>query len=519
MDHLASVPGPEQSPWIKSLAVSPDGTYVAFSSYFANELTDRVAITVYDVNKKAIVKTLDRKNGGHEHNISALVFSADGRLLVSGSWDEAVKIWNCEDWTCKSTLVGHTDAVRDVEFIAGTSTVVSCGYDGRVLKWNSETGEKEESRIFNPRWDIDSLCVSNGARFIAATVRERFNDVVAGVTTAGGGESDRATLIRLWRTSDLSDLVPKRSIKERAYVEYRQIGSKITNIVFSPDSLRFVTGFESGLISLDHVGRDANLMSDSGRLNLVPFCQLPAKTNYVDFSPSAEFVEVNSDHQSCRIHCLDRRQNNFIEGDFFASANTVDGSYLRTKQGGLKYCSGTLEVSRLIPDLPTDPLASSFSEDGKFYSRADSNGKIECFLLSKGNASLDFQIAGSNDIRSIMISNDGVLFVTGHNDGRVCLYNRKSKQLLHTLHRHVQPVTSISFNTDTTRIATGSNDGSVRIWGIESGLSLLHLRNHEGEIVQVLFSPDGRRLAVASNTRYSDDVGILRIWQTFSVKK
>ena len=519
LEHLVTIRRPKQSPWINSLAVSSDGKYVAFSNYFSNDLKDRVAITVYDVAKQAIVKSLDRNTGGHEHNIPALAFSVDGRQLASGSWDETVKIWDCDDWVCKSTLVGHTDAVRDVEFIDETSTVISCGYDGRVLKWDSETGEKEAPEIFNPRWDVDSLCVSNDATFIAGTATERFNDVVAGVLTAGGGESGGANSIRIWNSSDLSDLVPKRNIKERAYVEYRHVGSHISNIVFSPDSLRFVAGFECGLVSLDDVGRDSNLMSDSGRLSLVPFYQLPEKINYVDFSPSAEFIEVNSDHQTCRINCLDQQRSKSIEGSFFESANAVDGSYLRTKQGGLKFCSGSSEVSRLIADFATEPLASSFSAQGKFYSRANSNGKIESYLLSNGNASLDFQIAGSKDIRSIRISNDGGLFATGHNDGRVCLYNRKSQKLLHTMHRHVRPVTSISFNRGATRIATGSNDGSVRIWDVESGLSLLHLRNHEGPISQVSFSPDSRRLAVASNVRYSDDVGVLRIWQTYSVAK
>ena len=45
-----------------------------------------------------------------KHRVSSVCFSADGDLLVSGSWDCTLKIWSkgsSGNFECKSTLAGH----------------------------------------------------------------------------------------------------------------------------------------------------------------------------------------------------------------------------------------------------------------------------------------------------------------------------------------------------------------------------------------------------------------------------
>ena len=45
-----------------------------------------------------------------KHSVSSVCFSADGDLLVSGSYDKTLKIWSkgsSGTFECKSTLTGH----------------------------------------------------------------------------------------------------------------------------------------------------------------------------------------------------------------------------------------------------------------------------------------------------------------------------------------------------------------------------------------------------------------------------
>ena len=45
-----------------------------------------------------------------KHRVSSVCFSADGNLLVSGSFDKTLKIWSVGssgNYECQSTLTGH----------------------------------------------------------------------------------------------------------------------------------------------------------------------------------------------------------------------------------------------------------------------------------------------------------------------------------------------------------------------------------------------------------------------------
>jgi len=46
--------------------------------------------------------------------IVSVAFSPDGGILVSGSTDNTVKVWDASTGQCLSTLLGHSDRVRTV---------------------------------------------------------------------------------------------------------------------------------------------------------------------------------------------------------------------------------------------------------------------------------------------------------------------------------------------------------------------------------------------------------------------
>ena len=71
-----------QGPGTKSLAWSPDGRTLAVASGHA--------IALVDVATKDIRATLT----GHEAPIMALAFTPDGQRLLSGGWDQNVRVWD-----------------------------------------------------------------------------------------------------------------------------------------------------------------------------------------------------------------------------------------------------------------------------------------------------------------------------------------------------------------------------------------------------------------------------------------
>ena len=39
--------------------------------------------------------------------VTSIIFTPDGKLLASGSYDKTVRIFNLEDGTCQKVLEGH----------------------------------------------------------------------------------------------------------------------------------------------------------------------------------------------------------------------------------------------------------------------------------------------------------------------------------------------------------------------------------------------------------------------------
>ena len=61
--------------------------------------------------------------------------------MVSGSFDESVRIWDVRTGKCLKTLPAHSDPVSAVHFNRDGSLIVSSSYDGLCRIWDTASGE------------------------------------------------------------------------------------------------------------------------------------------------------------------------------------------------------------------------------------------------------------------------------------------------------------------------------------------------------------------------------------------
>jgi len=133
-----------------------------------------LAFQIWDVGKKYVRNILR----GHVHGILSVEFSPDGRLLISGSSDGTVRIWNIRDgssrifhhstsficalrfspdgrfvaggslnadlylWELRSrhlvtSMTGHTEAVSSIVFMQNGEGFISGSWDGTLKYWNN----------------------------------------------------------------------------------------------------------------------------------------------------------------------------------------------------------------------------------------------------------------------------------------------------------------------------------------------------------------------------------------------
>ena len=78
---------------------------------------------------------------GHNHQARTVAYSSDGRLLVSGSDDGTVRIWDTRTGEeAMSPLRSGDGEVFSVSFAPNGRSIASATHDGPVRIWNLETG-------------------------------------------------------------------------------------------------------------------------------------------------------------------------------------------------------------------------------------------------------------------------------------------------------------------------------------------------------------------------------------------
>jgi COMPASS component SWD3 len=67
---------------------------------------------------------------GHHNYVYCLAFSPKGNILASGSYDEAVFLWDVRAGRLMRSLPAHSDPVSGIDFCRDGTLVVSCSTDG-----------------------------------------------------------------------------------------------------------------------------------------------------------------------------------------------------------------------------------------------------------------------------------------------------------------------------------------------------------------------------------------------------
>lgn len=116
----SSLPGPRDS--IYSLAMNPAGTVIVCGS------TEN-ALRVWD--PRTCTRLMKLK--GHTENIKALVVSPDGKEVISGSSDGTIKVWNLGEQRCIQTIHVHSEGVWSLLMTDSFSHVISGSRDKRVV--------------------------------------------------------------------------------------------------------------------------------------------------------------------------------------------------------------------------------------------------------------------------------------------------------------------------------------------------------------------------------------------------
>ena len=96
--------------------------------------------------------------------VADIVFTPDGKVLASGSWDKTVRLWDLVTGKSKGTLTGHTDLVTRISLSPDGKVLASGSWDKTVRLWDAVTGESKGTLTGGP--DLSYIVFSLDGRTI-----------------------------------------------------------------------------------------------------------------------------------------------------------------------------------------------------------------------------------------------------------------------------------------------------------------------------------------------------------------
>ena len=462
--------------WLARLGVafSPDGQTLAYTE---NEAGD---IVLWNVRGQSVVRRLK----GHSGYVTALAFTPDGRLLVSGGNDRTVKVWDAASGLERTTLTNYGPSLGvavlspDGKMLATAATP-----GGQRITVQEIPGGREIIRLQGHKNWVNSMAFSPDERTLLS------------------GSSDGT--VRLWDLASASNETGHRpfpsDIDEFA-------GGSSPAYSLSPDGRHLLTVFTNHTFSVWElpaliegprhplpVGRAAcAALAAGGQL--------------------AAFVTTNGDVVFWHAETG--------ETNWFARPTTNVMSRAVFSPDGQRFAvSGALGVSAC--DVPggrtlfTRPIADdfvfslAFSPDGQKLVAGLGSGIVKAWDMAKRTPESTLR-GHDRQVNGVALLPDGRTLVSTAQDIR--LWDLTSSTNLLVLNPRHGLFRCAAISTDGRQLAVGANDGLITIWDLASKQEVATLAGHTRFLLALSFLPDG-------NTLVSIGVDQIRVWRAASLEE
>lgn len=474
---------------IIGLTFSRDGRFLASGGF-------DTSLRVWDVEKSAIRHPF--LNLGEP--VVGVGFSRDGTKVVGGTKSQ-IYVWDADtgkqvfyEWV--QSAEGHTDQLSRLLFSPDGKRVISAGRDHRLIGWNIKPGTQPMPVRFGQHTgQLRCMTLSPDGKLLASggvSGSERgeihLSDVATGkfIRSFGNATSDRPGPLvlsaektnagnpaRSWTFSAdckrVASLGPNNGIRvwDRATQKDIAVLNGHTKTVghraFSPDGKRLAS------TGADQVVRIWDVKTSTEILQLSEPAVNPLE---LIFSPDGKLLAVSYSDRILRIW------------------DTTTGQLQGTYKGHVN------EVRR-----------ATFSADGTHVAAPSTDGRVIVWRLENRERVTQFKShqAPLHEIAFVPRRGD-LRLVTCSSDQTVRIWDGESGKQLSVCAGHVDNVQAIAVSPDGRRIVSGGLDRTVRVWDMDTGRQLLTLRGHKVEVTAVYFSSDGERIVSL------DQDGVAMIW-------
>ena len=368
---------------------------------------------------------------GHTGWVISLVFSSDGTSLLSGSRDQAIKLWDMQTGGVIKSFYGHTDEIVSVSISADCTTIASGSGDGEIRLWKIQTGEchhtiQQRDRVgvsFSPIYSQYLVSVSGGKinqwDIDGSQIRSSYDGSHVAFS------SDGTQLVLCQNTN----IVVQSSNSGAIMAKFQIPNSTASGCYFSPDGRLVAITADDTVYIWDITGSDPHL------------------------------IEILVGHN-----------NNITSLVFSSSSTLVTSSWdklVKFWQVGVMPTDKFVGPKTTPIDVPPIKSTTLQAKNGIFVSH-DSGGIVKTWDISTGLCKTSLQTPAKDNHQSdVRLVNDRFILVW-YADEKIHIWDVGKEKLLQEIHSNWHSVHDIRISGDGTKVFCLSEQ-SIKAWSISTG--------------------------------------------------
>ncbi|KAL2673544.1 hypothetical protein Neosp_011986 [[Neocosmospora] mangrovei] len=481
----------------------------------------------------------------HGGSVNAVAFSPNGKLLVSASSDQTVRVWDGSVGSYKQTLKGHNGYVLAVAFSPNGMMLASASSDRTIWLWDIETGTHTETFKGHDGW-VNAVAFSRDGKLLASASSDqtvRLWDMETGThtrTLKGHGDWVNAVAFsgKLLVSASNDRTVRLWDIETGTHTEtFKGHDGWVNAVAFSRDGKLLASASSDQTVRLWDIETSTHTRTLKGHGGWV---------NAVAFSRDGKLLASASSDRIVRLWNLATGDKQTLEGhsdwvnavafscnhdddddddddEMLVSASS--DSMVRVWDTAIGAHNQTFESHG------GSVSATVFSPNGEILASASSDGTVRLWDIEKGNQIRTLEhrdpTMGSKQtvegrgchVLAVAFSPDGKMLASASSDRTVRLWDIRKGTHIRTL-KHGNPTTgnkqaledhdcyilAVAFSPDGKMLASASSDWRVWLWDIEGNTPERIFEGHRNWVTAIAFSPSGKLLASASRD------GTVRLW-------
>lgn len=543
---------------VTTLSISQDSQYIVTAG--KERETFKPIILIWDDLGETVVRTLS----GIQEKVVFTALTSDNRYLISSSADRRIRIWDFETTRLVQTIKKPDNYRSDVIAISPSDCYIAGGSENfKITIWEIPTGN-EVLTLDRTVYTVDAIAFTPDSNYliVSGTSSRKLDK---NLTNKSVTVWEIATGKLIWQFQEGSanclavtpdnrilcsqlqpwDLVTGNKLAALPYYYFpsslaitpkgEYLAAGFTNSSIHLYNLKTqqetgILGGHSELIYAVAISPDARILASGSADDTIKLWDIKTGHKLADFRNSQSIKQLSFSRDGCKL--ISSNANEVLEVwdtenyrkivtliDSLSDKNAVilgqNGQAIATQENSLYYwnldrglegirynyaqlcqhlesLSNYLDQSRGVAIHPQGLWLATPQKD-----------RVSIWSLETGEVVSEFTLNAA--IGKLCFSDTEDAIACGLYDGKIVLYDWRSRQSITTFKRHIGKIRAIA-QTSQTWVSVGA-DNDLKVWDKETGKLIATTEAHPKEITSVAVTNDGKTIVTGSCDNS------LKVWQ------